>query len=42
MYVSVRRHMHTFDLVERLRYESLDGFEALHNKTQSGKLAAAV
>ncbi len=32
----------TFDLVESLRYESLDGFETLHHKAQSGKLTAAV
>lgn len=33
---------HTSDLVEGLGYESLDGFETLHHKTQSGKLTAAV
>lgn len=32
----------TFDLVEGLGYESLDGFETLHHKTQRGELTAAV
>lgn len=32
----------TFDLVEGLGYESLDGFESLHHEAQSGKLTAAV
>lgn len=32
----------TFDLVEGLGYESLDGFEALHHEAQSGELTAAV
>lgn len=35
-------HGQTFDLIESLRYECLDGFEALHHKAQSGKLTAAV
>lgn len=35
-------HGQTFDLIESLGYECLDGFEALHHKTQSGKLTAAV
>ena len=32
----------TFDLVEGLRYEGLDGFEPFHHKAQSGELTAAV
>ena len=32
----------TFDLVESLGYERLDGFEALHHEAQRGKLTAAV
>lgn len=40
--VSVYWWVCTFDLVESLRYERLDGFEALHHKAQSGKLTAAV
>jgi len=32
----------TFDLVEGLGDEGLDGFEALHHEAQRGELAAAV
>lgn len=32
----------TFDLVESLGYKSLNGFEALHHKSQGGKLTAAI
>lgn len=39
---SAQRWVGTFDLVESLRYESLDGFKTLHHKAQSGKLTAAV
>ena len=35
-------HVLTFDLVERLGDEGLDGFEALHHKAQRGELTAAV
>lgn len=32
----------TFNLIECLRYERLDGFKALHHETQSRKLTAAI
>lgn len=40
--VSVCRLVCTFNPIEGLGYESLDGFETLHHKAQSGKLTAAV
>lgn len=38
----MREWILTFDLVERLRNEGLNGFEALHHEAQSRKLTAAV
>lgn len=32
----------TFNLVEYLRYERLDGFKALHHEAQSRKLTATI